>query len=77
MSFKPADHSTVSPYLIVNGAAATIEFVTSVLGAREVRRFADDRGAIGLAREDRRVDVGNRGAREGRRAGSPSGGTIS
>ena len=43
---KPAAYSTVSPYLIVEDAAATIDFVTRVLGAVELRRFADEAGRI-------------------------------
>jgi uncharacterized glyoxalase superfamily protein PhnB len=35
----PPGYSTVSPYLIVDGAADTIAFLESVLGAVEVRRF--------------------------------------
>lgn len=37
--FKPNNYSTVSPYLIVNGASATIEFLKRVFGAVELRRF--------------------------------------
>jgi len=37
--YKPAGWSTVSPYLIVNGAAATIEFLKNVFDAVEVRRI--------------------------------------
>jgi uncharacterized glyoxalase superfamily protein PhnB len=37
--FKPADYSAVSPYLVVDGAAATIEFLKRVFGAVELRRF--------------------------------------
>ena len=36
---KPANYSTVSPYLIVNGADATIEFLKQVFDAVELRRF--------------------------------------
>ena len=41
---KPAGYSTVSPYLIVDGAAATIAFLERAFGAVELRRFADDDG---------------------------------
>jgi PhnB protein len=44
--YKPADYSTVSPYLIVDGAAATIDFLKAVLGATELRRFSDDSGRV-------------------------------
>ena len=40
--YKPANYSTVSPYLIVNGADATIDFLKLVFGAIELRRFPDE-----------------------------------
>lgn len=40
-SFKPANYNSVSPYLIVDGASRTIEFLTTVFDAVEIRRFAD------------------------------------
>lgn len=46
MSYKPESYSTVSPYLIVDGAGGTIDFLKNVLGAVELRRFADDSGRI-------------------------------
>jgi len=46
MSYKPEGYTSVSPYLIVNGAAGTIDFLTRVFGAAEIRRFADDGGKI-------------------------------
>jgi uncharacterized glyoxalase superfamily protein PhnB len=45
-SYKPEHYSTVSPYLIVAGASATISFLTTVFGAVELRRFADAAGNI-------------------------------
>ena len=44
--YKPAGYTSVSPYLIVNGAAATIDFLTRVFGGAELRRFADDAGRL-------------------------------
>ncbi len=44
--YKPDDYSTVSPYLIVNGADATIEFLKQVFDARELRRFPDSFGKL-------------------------------
>ena len=44
--FKPDHYSTVSPYLIVNGASQTIAFLTTVFAAVEIRRFADADGKI-------------------------------
>ncbi len=46
MSFKPDGYPIVSPYLIVKGAAGTIEFLVSVFSAHEIRRFTDDAGGI-------------------------------
>jgi uncharacterized glyoxalase superfamily protein PhnB len=45
-TYKPKDYSTVSPYLIVNGASATIDFLKRVFGAVELRRFPDAAGKI-------------------------------
>ena len=45
-AFKPHSYSTVSPYLIVKDAAATIEFLRSVFQAEELRRFSDTEGQI-------------------------------
>lgn len=39
--FKPASYNSVSPYLIVTDAAATIQFLGAVFSAQEIRRFAD------------------------------------
>lgn len=44
--YKPPNYSTVSPYLIVNGAAATIDFLKRVFGAIELRRFPDESGKL-------------------------------
>jgi PhnB protein len=43
---KSAGYSTVSPYLIVDGANRTIEFLQRVFGATELRRFPDPSGRI-------------------------------
>jgi PhnB protein len=43
---KPTGYTTVSPYLIVDGADATIDFLKRVFGATEVRRFPDESGRI-------------------------------
>ncbi|MFN6979586.1 MAG: VOC family protein [Gemmobacter sp.] len=45
-SFKPDGYTSVSPYLIVDGAEATIAFLASAFGAVELRRFADDAGKL-------------------------------
>jgi uncharacterized glyoxalase superfamily protein PhnB len=44
--YKPAKYTTVSPYLIVSGASATIDFLTQVFGATELRRFPDPSGRL-------------------------------
>jgi uncharacterized glyoxalase superfamily protein PhnB len=43
---KPADYTTVSPYLIVDGASRTIEFLAAVFDAVELRRFPDSDGKL-------------------------------
>jgi len=43
---KPEGYSTVSPYLVVDGAAGTIDFLTRVFGAAELRRFATEDGRV-------------------------------
>jgi uncharacterized glyoxalase superfamily protein PhnB len=45
-SHKPAGYTTASPYLIVNGAAGTIDFLKQVFGATELRRFEAEGGGI-------------------------------
>lgn len=45
-SYKPNSYNTVSPYLIVDGASATIDFLKRVLGAVELRRFPDAAGKL-------------------------------
>lgn len=45
-SHKPPGYTTVSPYLIVNGASSTIEFLLRVFNAVELRRFPDSAGKL-------------------------------
>jgi uncharacterized glyoxalase superfamily protein PhnB len=45
-SYKPEGYSTVSPYLIVEGASGTIEFLVRVFDAIELRRFPDATGKL-------------------------------
>ncbi|MGH7556233.1 MAG: VOC family protein [Gemmatimonadota bacterium] len=45
-SHKPMGHSTVSPYLIVDGASQTIDFLVRVFDAVELRRFPDSNGKL-------------------------------
>ncbi|WP_236242681.1 VOC family protein [Streptomyces sp. CC228A] len=51
MSVKPVpeDHPRVTPYLCLDGAAAAIDFYTSVLGARERMRMEAPDGRIAHA----------------------------
>lgn len=43
---KPRGYSTVSPYLIVDGATRTIEFLVRALDAKELRRIPDQSGKL-------------------------------
>jgi len=45
----PQDYPRVTPYLIVDGAAAAIDFYTSVLGATERMRMPGPDGKLGHA----------------------------
>src|SRR5687768_16925502 len=45
-SYKPRGYTTVSPYLIVDGASDTIDFLARVFGAAELRRFPDSTGKL-------------------------------
>ncbi len=45
-SYKPAGYTSVSPYLIVDGAGDTIDFLVRVFGAVELRRFPRETGGI-------------------------------
>ncbi|MDX2179483.1 MAG: VOC family protein [Bryobacteraceae bacterium] len=46
VTYKPETYSTVSPYLIVDGAERTIEFLKQALGAVELRRFPAPDGKL-------------------------------
>jgi PhnB protein len=45
-SYKPNGYNTVSPYLVVDGASSTIDFLKRVFGAVELRRFPDAAGKL-------------------------------
>jgi uncharacterized glyoxalase superfamily protein PhnB len=45
-SHKPDGYPSVSPYLVVDGASGTIEFLTAVFGAIELRRFPGAQGKL-------------------------------
>jgi uncharacterized glyoxalase superfamily protein PhnB len=44
--FKPSTYSTVSPYLIVADAAATITFLQTVFSGELLRSFPDEQGRL-------------------------------
>jgi PhnB protein len=46
VSYKPDGYSSVSPYLIVDGAGGTISFLVNVFGAVELRRIPAPDGKI-------------------------------
>ena len=52
--YKPDNYTSVSPYLVVNGARATIDFLKHVFGAEELRTFPNDEG--GLMHAEVRID---------------------
>jgi uncharacterized glyoxalase superfamily protein PhnB len=43
---KPEGYTSVAPYLIVDDAAAAIDFLTTVFDAVELRRFPDESGRL-------------------------------
>jgi uncharacterized glyoxalase superfamily protein PhnB len=45
-TFKPAGYTSVSPYLIVSGASATIAFLERAFGAVVLRQFPDPSGRV-------------------------------
>ena len=45
-SYKPNSYSSVSPYLIVDGADSTIGFLVEVFGATKLRRILNASGKV-------------------------------
>lgn len=45
-TYKPEGYNSASPYLIVDGADRTIQFLKEVFGAVELRRFPADNGKL-------------------------------
>ena len=45
-TFKPQNYNTVSPYVIVDGASTTINFLKQVFDAVELRKFPDASGKL-------------------------------
>jgi uncharacterized glyoxalase superfamily protein PhnB len=48
-SYKPTGYTSVAPYLIVNGAAHTIDFLVKAFGAEQLRRFDRPDGTVNHA----------------------------
>lgn len=46
MSFKPSGQNSVSPYLVVADAAATIKFLQTAFGAAVLRTYPDAAGRL-------------------------------
>ena len=46
MSYKPASYNSVSPYLVLKDAAATIRFIQQVFAATELFKLQDTQGRI-------------------------------
>jgi uncharacterized glyoxalase superfamily protein PhnB len=46
MTWKPAGYTSLSPYLIVDDAEATLAFAEAAFGAERLREFRNDSGAI-------------------------------
>ena len=44
--YKPEQYTSVSPYLVVNGASNTIDFLKRVFAATELRRYAAPDGRV-------------------------------
>lgn len=44
--YKPSHYNSASPYLIVDGADATITFLKAVFGATELRRIPGENGLL-------------------------------
>lgn len=55
-AFKPAGYNSVSPYLIVEGAAATIDFLIAAFDAVELRRFPTPDGSGKIMHAEVRID---------------------
>lgn len=45
-AYKPEAYTSVSPYLIVDGAARTIQFLKDAFGAIELRKYAAEGGKL-------------------------------
>ena len=55
-SYKPASYPSVSPYLVVKDAEATIRFLKEVFGGQELRRIPDAKKPGRLMHAEVRLD---------------------
>ena len=55
MQWKPKNYSTVSPYLIVRDAEATLQFLENVFGASRLRVHVRENG-LGIAHAEALID---------------------
>jgi PhnB protein len=46
MDYRPPDHNTVSPYLVVHGVTGLLEFMRHAFGAQELHRTATPDGQV-------------------------------
>jgi PhnB protein len=46
MPFKPANYTSVAPYLIVEGAQRVVDFMKQTFSATDLRRYASPEGRI-------------------------------
>jgi PhnB protein len=49
VSYIPKGYNTVTPYLVIKGAAKAIEYYKNVFGATEIHRMASPDGRVGHA----------------------------
>src|SRR4051794_16080479 len=78
VSHTPAGFHTLTPYLIVKGAAAAIDFYKSVFGATEIMRMAGPDGAIchaGVKVGDSTIMLGEENLKWGARSPQTLGGS--
>jgi len=57
-TFKPEGYPSISPYLIVDGADDTIQFLIKTFGATEIRRFPNENEDGSVNHAEVRLDDG-------------------
>jgi uncharacterized glyoxalase superfamily protein PhnB len=45
-TYKPSGYTSVAPYLVVDGASRSIDFLVKAFGATELRRYPDSAGKV-------------------------------